>query len=228
MRSNLYVLSFMAGITIVLGFMLSFAAASLKDKQNFNVEIDIKKNILSSLNIPADQSEKLTQSDIQKLYDEEITTLNIDENGMQSEDGTLSVYIATDGAQPKGYSIPISGKGLWSTIYGYIALEPDGKTVKGITFYKHGETPGLGGELEKEWFTSNYKGKKIYNDEGELVSIEIVKGQVNQNDKNAIHQVDGISGSTLTCKGMNRFIANDLKTYKPFLERVKEGEDVVE
>ncbi len=228
MRSNLYVLSFMAGITIILGFMLSFAAASLKDKQEFNIEIDIKKNILSSLNIPADQSQTLSQSDIQKLYDDEITTLNIDENGMKSEDGTLSVYVATDGAQPKGYSIPISGKGLWSTIYGYIALEPDGKTVKGITFYKHGETPGLGGELEKEWFTSNYKGKQIYNDEGELVSVEIVKGQVNQNDLNAIHQVDGISGSTLTCKGMNRFIANDLKTYKPFLERVKEGEDVVE
>ena len=228
MRSNFYVLSFMAGITIILGFLLSFTAASLKDKQDFNIEIDIKKNILSSLNIPADQSEILSQSDIQKLYDKEITTLKIDNNGMKADDGALSVYIAMDGVKPTGYSIPISGKGLWSTIYGYIALEPDGKTVKGITFYKHGETPGLGGELEKEWFTSNYKGKKIYNDEGELVSIEIVKGQVNQNDKNAIHQVDGISGSTLTCKGMNRFIANDLKTYKPFLERVKEGEDVVE
>ena len=228
MRSNFYVLSFMAGITIVLGFLLSFAAASLKDKQDFNIEIDIKKNILSSLNIPANQSEKLTQSDIQKLYDEEITTLNIDENGMKADDGALSVYIAMDGVKPTGYSIPISGKGLWSTIYGYIALEPDGKTVKGITFYKHGETPGLGGELEKEWFTSNYKGKQIYNDEGELVSIEIVKGQVNQNNLNAIHQVDGISGSTLTTKGMNRFIANDLITYKPFLERVKAGEDVIE
>jgi Na+-transporting NADH:ubiquinone oxidoreductase subunit C len=218
----------MAGITIVLGFLLSFAAASLKDKQNYNIEIDIKKNILSSLNIPADQSQVLTQSDIQKLYDEEITTMKIDENGMKSDDGLLSVYIAMDRAQPTGYSIPISGKGLWSTIYGYIALEPDGKTVKGITFYKHGETPGLGGELEKEWFTSNYKGKHIYNDDDELVSIEIVKGQVNQKAINAIHQVDGISGSTLTGRGMNKFIANDLNTYKPFLDRVKAGEDVIE
>jgi len=228
MRSNLYVLSFMAGITIVLGFMLSFTAASLKDKQDFNIEIDIKKNILSSLNIPADPSQVLTQSDIQKLYDEEITTLKIDENGMKSDVGVLSVYIAMDGAQPTGYSIPISGKGLWSTIYGYIALEPDGKTVKGITFYQHGETPGLGGELEKEWFTSNYKGKHIYNDDDELVSIEIVKGQVNKSDINAIHQVDGISGSTLTGRGMNKFIANDLNIYKPFLDRIKAGEDVIE
>ncbi len=228
MRSNLYVISFMAGITIILGFILSFAAASLKDKQDFNIEIDMKKNILSSLNIPADQSQKLSQSDIQKLYDEEITTLNIDESGMKSDDGALSVYIATDGAQPTGYSIPISGKGLWSTIYGYIAIEPDGKTVKGITFYQHGETPGLGGELEKEWFTSNYKGKRIYNEVGELVSIEIVKGQVNKNNINAIHQVDGISGSTLTGRGMNKFIARDLNMYKPFLDRVKAGEDVIE
>ena len=228
MRSNLYVLSFMAGITIILGFMLSFAAASLKDKQDFNIEVDIKKNILSSLNIPADKSQKLSQNDIQKLYDEEITTLKIDESGMKSDDGTLSVYIATDGAQPAGYSIPISGKGLWSTIYGYIALEPDGVTVKGITFYQHGETPGLGGELEKEWFTSNYKGKHIYNEAGELVSIEIVKGLVNPNDINAIHQVDGISGSTLTGRGMNKFIARDLNIYKPFLDRVKAGEDILE
>lgn len=228
MRSNFYVISFMAGITIILGFLLSFTAASLKAKQDFNIEIDIKKNILSSLNIPADQSQKLSQSAIQKLFEEEITTLNIDESGMKSDDGALSVYIATDGEQPTGYSIPISGKGLWSTIYGYIALEPDGKTVKGITFYQHGETPGLGGELEKDWFTSNFVGKQIYNKEGELVSIEIVKGQVNPSNINAIHQVDGISGSTLTTKGMNQFIAHDLNIYKPFLDRVKAGEDIIE
>lgn len=228
MRSNFYVISFMAGITIVLGFLLSFTAASLKAKQDFNIEIDIKKNILSSLNIPADQSQKLSQSAIQKLFEEEITTLNIDESGMKSDDGALSVYIATDGEQPTGYSIPISGKGLWSTIYGYIALEPDGKTVKGITFYQHGETPGLGGELEKDWFTSNFVGKQIYNKEGELVSIEIVKGQVNPSNINAIHQVDGISGSTLTTKGMNQFIAHDLNIYKPFLDRIKAGEDIIE
>ncbi|MEE8479544.1 MAG: NADH:ubiquinone reductase (Na(+)-transporting) subunit C [Candidatus Neomarinimicrobiota bacterium] len=228
MRSNLYVLSFMAGITIVLGFLLSFTATSLKDKQDFNIEIDSKKNILRSLNIPVDQSQKLSQNDIQKLYDEEITTIYIDESGIKSDEGVLSVYIAKDSGQPTGYSIPISGKGLWSTIYGYIALEPDANTVKGITFYQHGETPGLGGELEKEWFTSNYKGKHIFNEEGELVSIQIIKGQVNKNDINAIHQVDGISGSTLTGNGMNKFIANDLNIYKPFLDRIKAGEDVLE
>ena len=81
---------------------------------------------------------------------------------MRSEAGEFQVYLASENNTVSGYSIPISGKGLWSTIYGYIALEPDGETVKGINFYQHGETPGLGGELEKEWFTSNYIGKKIY------------------------------------------------------------------
>ncbi|MBU0529946.1 NADH:ubiquinone reductase (Na(+)-transporting) subunit C [bacterium] len=228
MRSNFYVLSFMAVITIILGFLLSYSSAVLKARQDYNIDIDIKKNILKSLNIPADQSKKLSQGDIQKLYDEEITSININEKGIISENGTLSVYIAKDGDQPTGYSIPISGKGLWSTIYGYLALEPDGNTIKGITFYQHGETPGLGGELEKDWFTANYVGKKIYNSDGMLVSVEIVKGQVNQSGVNAIHQVDGISGATLTGKGLNNFIAQDLNIYKPFLDRIRVGENILE
>lgn len=227
MRSNLYIISFMAAITTVLGFLLSVAATSLEAKQDFNIEIDIKKNILSSLNIPADKSQEITQQEIETLYDEKISTLKIDKDGNQTKIGELPVYIAKENDQISGYSIPISGKGLWSTIYGYMALEPDGETVKGITFYSHGETPGLGGELEKDWFTSNYTGKKIYDTDGNLVSIEIVKGHVNPNNPNATHQVDGISGATLTGKGMNQFIAEDLDTYKPFLDKIRAGEVVL-
>jgi len=223
MRSNLYIITFMAIITTILGFLLSIAATSLEAKQKFNEEVDIKKNILSSLNIPADRTQKISQFEIQELFDKRIKTLNLDEAGKPSDQGILPVYLASEEGSISGYSIPISGKGLWSTIYGYIALEPDGETVKGITFYKHGETPGLGGELEKDWFTSNYVGKKIY-DGDRLVSIEIVKGHVNPNSDDAIHKVDGISGATLTGKGMNQFIAEDLETYKPFLDRIRSGE----
>lgn len=226
MRSNLYIITFMATITTILGLLLSIAATSLEARQNFNVEVDIKKNILSSLNIPADKTQKISQTDIQTLFDEKIITLNIDARGMQSDDGIYQVYLATEDDVVSGYSIPISGKGLWSTIYGYIALEPDGETVKGITFYKHGETPGLGGELEKDWFTSNYIGKKIFKG-NELVGIKIVKGKVNPNSAAAEHEVDGISGATLTTKGMNQFIAEDLATYKPFLDRIRAGEVII-
>ena len=74
------------------------------------------------------------------------------------------------------YIFPISGKGLWSTLFGFLALDSDKNTVKGITFYKHKETPGLGGEVDKEWFQRNFIGKKIFNSDDNLVSVEVLKG----------------------------------------------------
>ena len=93
----------------------------------------------------------------------------------------------------------------------------------GITFYKHGETPGLGGEIEKDWFKNNFKGKKIYSPDGELVSITVVKGKVADliAEDEAYHYVDGISGSTLTGNGLNNFLKQDLETYKPYFDKVK-------
>ena len=227
MRSNVYILSFMAGITIVLGFLLSFAATSLQGLQTFNIEIDKKKNILSSLNIPQDKTLQLTSEEIEQLFEDKITEIKVDADGIKTDGDGNYIYISTIDGKASGYSIPISGKGLWSTIYGYIALEADGETVKGIKFYQHGETPGLGGEIEKEWFTSNFVGKKIYNENGDMISIEIVKGHVNPKNVNANHQVDGISGSTLTGRGMNKFLKEDLNRYKPFLDRIRFGEVVI-
>jgi Na+-transporting NADH:ubiquinone oxidoreductase subunit C len=216
----------MAVITIMLGTLLSMAATSLKDRQDFNVEIDIKKNILKSLDIPEDKSQKLTSDEIQTLYDERIKTMMVDENGEESDSGTLPVYVKTDNGVNSGYAIPISGKGLWSTIYGYLALNTDGKTIKGITFYKHGETPGLGGEVEKAWFTENFRGKSIVDPEGNLVGVQIVKGVVAENDPEAYHKVDGISGSTMTTKGVNIFIEQDIATYEPFLRKLQAAGDL--
>ncbi|MFC1550712.1 NADH:ubiquinone reductase (Na(+)-transporting) subunit C [Candidatus Neomarinimicrobiota bacterium] len=225
MRSNTYVLAFMTTITIVLGTLLSLAATSLKDLQDFNVEIDIKKNILKSLDIPKGSSQKLTSEEIQSLFDERIKTMLINADGEESVEGTLPVYVKTDSGVNSGYAIPISGKGLWSTIYGYLALNTDGETIKGITFYKHGETPGLGGEVEKEWFTANFRGKRIVDEEGNLVGIQIAKGQVTTNDPDAYHKVDGISGATMTTKGVNIFLEQDLATYDPFLQKLRASEE---
>ena len=100
-------------------------------------------------------------------------------------------------------------------------MEADGITVKGITFYKHGETPGLGGEVEKEWFTHNFIGKRIIDGQGNLVGIQVVKGQVDELSENAFHQVDGISGATMTSKGLNNFLMTDLQKYEPFFKRIR-------
>ena len=233
-QSNTYTLLFTAIVTIILGFMLSLAATSLKEQQDLNVALDIKKNILRSLGFSESDDEPWTQQNIQDIFERNIESFVIDKNGNKVLDMSVDNIIQTDqypvycshtsGGVIDGYAIPISGKGLWSTLYGYIALEADGITVKGITFYKHGETPGLGGEVEKEWFTSNFVGKRIVDDNGKLVSIEIIKGEVDERSPEAYHQVDGISGATMTSKGLNAFLKTDLEKYEPFFQQIrKEG-----
>ena len=126
--------------------------------------------------------------------------------------------------QPTGtveaYVIPIEGYGLWDMIYGYLALDADLNTVKGISFYSHKETPGLGARITEEWFKDQYKGKTILNPQGKLVSVNIVRGKVAdlyQGDATK-HYVDGISGATLTGKGINDFMAEQLEQYEPFFK----------
>ena len=231
MRSNSYTLGFTALVTIILGIMLSAAATSLKDRQLLNEELDIKKNILASLNIAGTSDSKASAEEVQQLFTDNIRSFVVDKAGNviaglnpdQIDPKTMfEVYPVyeklLDGASA-GFALPISGKGLWSSCYGYLALESDCNTVMGITFYKHGETPGLGGEIEKDWFTSNFSGKRIFDDNGDLVSIQVVKGVVNENNADAYHQVDGISGATLTTKGLNIFIKQDLNNYLPFLKQ---------
>ena len=226
MRSNAYVLSFMTGLTVIIGLMLSLASTALKERQDLNVENDIKKNILRSLNIPEDASAQLTPDEIQTLFDEKILEILVDDNGNEVQDNGHPIFVKNIDGKREGFSIPISGKGLWSTIYGYLAIGPDGTTVLGITFYKHGETPGLGGEIEKDWFTSNYVGKQIYSPDGKPVSIEILKGKVTPGNANAYHQVDGVSGATMTTKGVNQFIASDLANYRAFFDKIRNTENL--
>ena len=230
MHKNSYVFIFAAVVTITCSILLAAAANLLRDRQQENIALDIQKNILKSAELT---SPEMTRQEILSRYDKYIHSEVINLKGEKVPDKTveeidpkkdldlLPVYYAEDNGQILAYIIPISGKGLWSTIYGYLALEKDLNTIEGITFYKHGETPGLGGEIEKEWFTNNFKGKKIYSPDGNLVSITVVKGKVHNliPDAEAYHYVDGISGSTLTGKGLTNFLKKDLETYKPFFEK---------
>ncbi len=232
MQSNAYTLIFTSFTTIILGFLLSFVSTSLKETQEINEEIDIMKNILYSLEF-SEEDGSWTGEEVKKLFDssviqkvvsvdgeviENLTPSEIPTNKMETQ---FPLYIKIINNSIDGYAIPISGKGLWSTLYGYFALENDGSTVKGIRFYKHGETPGLGGEVIKDWFTNNFVGKRITDINGRLVSIQSIKGQVDTSSPNAYHQVDGISGATMTTKGLNEFLMNDLKKYDSFFQKVR-------
>ncbi|MDP6532256.1 MAG: NADH:ubiquinone reductase (Na(+)-transporting) subunit C [Candidatus Marinimicrobia bacterium] len=236
MQSNSYTLFFTAIVTIVLGFLLSLAATSLKERQDLNERIDIRKNILRALEFEEDPEQPWSVNEVQEMFTNSIRGIVINPDGssadgMYPEDITdknkdryFPVFLKIADGSIEGYAVPISGKGLWSTLFGYLAIHPDGNTVKGITFYKHGETPGLGGEVDKKWFTDNFKGKSLFSPDGKLVSVAVMRGLVDETSENANHQVDGISGATMTGKGITNFLLSDLKIYEPFLRRVASGE----
>jgi Na+-transporting NADH:ubiquinone oxidoreductase subunit C len=223
---------FAAVVTITCSILLAAAANLLRDRQQENIALDIRKNILALAELG---SEEMTRKEVLGVYDKYIRSKVINLEGEEVPDKTveqidpkkdlnlLPLYYAEEDGEIKTYIIPISGKGLWSTIYGYLALENDLNTVMGISFYQHGETPGLGGEIEKEWFTGNFKGKRILSPEGDLVSITVIKGKVQDliPEDDAYHYVDGISGSTLTGNGLNQFIKSGLETYNPYFDKIR-------
>lgn len=234
MHSNSYVLVFTAIVTVILGFLLSMASSQLKVLTEENVAVDMKKNILRALDIRESEGEVWTNETVQSLYDNYIQTIILDSDGKEIKEVSIEIvdaevdttyfplFTKVVNQQIEGYAIPVIGRGLWSTLYGYLALEPDAITVKGIQFYKHKETPGLGGEVEKDWFTNNFIGKKVVGENGNLVSIQVLKGKVNESSKESFHQVDGISGATMTSKGVTNFLKEDLLKYEPFFKRVRE------
>ena len=233
MHSNTYTIFFTSIMTIILGIILSTVSGKLKATQEEQVENDSKKNILISLGYVEPFDNPWTSTDIKNIFERNIETYLLDTLGNRKEKNTkskdndeeirsLPLYLKKENGKIGGYAIPISGKGLWSTLYGYFAIEPDGSTVKGITFYKHKETPGLGGEVDKQWFQNNFIGKKFVNLDNKLVGIKVLKGKVDPNSKTAYCQVDGISGATITSKGLENFLLNDLKKYDPFFQKIRD------
>lgn len=225
MRSDTYTIVFTTIVTVILGLGLSVTADSLRERQSINEELDIKKNILSVLGFG--RSDDWTNDKVQSLYEKNINEFVVDNLGsvISSVESTslnnYTIYQSRENDKITGYAIPIAGKGLWGTMYGYFAIEPDAETVKGITFYRHKETPGLGAEVDKEWFQNNFIGKKLIDTYGSLVSVEVVKGYVSSTDPNAMHKVDGISGATITGRGLTTFLKRDLQKYEPYLAKVR-------
>lgn len=117
----------------------------------------------------------------------------------------IVVYFVRGGNGPEKLILPIYGKGLWSTLYGFLALDRDFATVTGITFYEHAETPGLGGEIDNPRWQDGWRGKRIYDDRGNLV-LRVVKGVVDPDVEAAVHQIDGLAGATITTRGVDNLV----------------------
>ena len=138
------------------------------------------------------------------------------------EDQHFPLYVAEINSE-KYYIIELRGTGLWDAIWGYISLKSDFNTVNGVSFDHKGETAGLGAEITKDWFKESFKDEKIFNSDGELVGITVLKGN---NDPNNIdkddHEVDAISGSTITGDGVTDMIYERVNNYLPYLSLIND------
>ncbi len=116
-----------------------------------------------------------------------------------------AVYIVKDGTRVDQVILPVYGKGLWSTMQGYLSIAPDGNTVRGLRFYAHAETPGLGDQIDKEPWRAQWVGKLVY-DDGDEPQIRVIKGLVPAAAPDARYMIDGLSGATLTANGVTGLV----------------------
>ncbi|MBX2796618.1 MAG: NADH:ubiquinone reductase (Na(+)-transporting) subunit C [Myxococcales bacterium] len=126
----------------------------------------------------------------------------------------LGVYVRMDKGSVAGVAIPMDGNGLWGPLSGYLALDPAGEKVTGATFFAPKETPGLGAEIMELPFKSQFKDKRVVDDAGKSKTIRVVKGQCTEK---TAYCVDGVSGATITSRGVDEMVAEALEWYDPYL-----------
>ena len=187
--------------------------------------IDVETGSLSDDVVPASQIEGYNFASLAKKPASSVKIpKDRDVAGILSRAKYMPVYFAKDeNGKVARVILPFYGQALWSTVYGYVALSPvDANTILGVTFYSHGETPGLGGEIDNPRWQALWVDKKLTNENGEY-KFHIVK---NATDKN--HEIDALSGATLTSVGVDKTAAFWLgDAYKPFLEKLSKGEIIV-
>lgn len=236
-QSNLYIVIYAGVLTIVCGGLLALAAEGLKEKQQFNIDMEQKKNILSTV-ITLQEG-----VNINDLYSKRVKAFVVDfegnlKAGVQPKDVNLAAEYKkpaeqrilpvyefkneADSTKTDYVVLPVYGYGLWNNIWGFVALKSDLNTIQGVKFQHAGETPGLGARIETDEDVQNrYKGKTIY-EQDKLVSVTMMKGEGKDYSNNP-HQVDGLSGATLTAKGVNNMLQDYLSAYQNYLKKNKKN-----
>ncbi len=240
-------------LCIVCSVVVSTAAVSLKPAQEANKSLDRKRNILAAAGMLEEgrsveeqfaristrvvdlRTGEFTDAVDPAGYDQRKAAkdpamsraLEAGEDiaGLGRREDYAVVYLVEDDAgNVDKIILPVHGKGLWSTLYGFMALEHDANTVVGLGFYEHGETPGLGGEVDNPRWKALWPGKQVYR--ADEVALHLIKGSVDPASENAPWQVDGLSGATLTARGVTNLVQFWLgeNGYQPFLENLKQGE----
>jgi Na+-transporting NADH:ubiquinone oxidoreductase subunit C len=235
-QSNSYIIFYASALTIVCGGLLALAAEGLRDRQQANIALEQKRNILATvMDLKGDVN-------VEEIYEKRIRAFVIDtqgnvKEGVKPTDVVLAVeykkpieqrllpvyeYInENDPDKVDNVILPLYGFGLWNNIWGFVALESDFNTIKGVRFQHAAETPGLGARIETEEVQARYEGKQVFQGNN-LVSVTMMKGEGN-NYSNDPHKVDGMSGATLTAKGLNVMLKDYLGAYEPYIKKKKEA-----
>ena len=222
-NSNSYTIIYASVMVVIVAFLLAFVNSSLKETQTKNIELDTKKQILTSLNASAEDlkdaeaafakyqmKDMLLQADgTLSEYTEKKFPISFEKEA--KENNRLHVFVANVNGETK-YVFPVYGAGLWGAIWGYVALNNDKDTVYGVYFSHASETPGLGAEIASAAFQGQFPGKKTI-ENGEVALGVVKNGKVEK----AEYQVDGISGGTITSVGVNDMLKHCLTEYKSFL-----------
>lgn len=229
--SNAYTFLFATLMVFVVASSLAFTASSLKDLQNANVRKEKMQNILATVGIQTDREKA------ESLYKKYITAkLSLTQAGtVDQEVDAFEIKLNNELKKPASeqrfplyeanvegeifYIVPLRGAGLWNAIWGYIALEEDKNTIKGAVFDHTGETAGLGAEITQQWFQDRFLGEKVFDADRNLVGIKVSKTNNDPKDLDKDdHEVDAISGATITGDGVTDMILERLTHYLPYLK----------
>lgn len=229
-QSNLYTVIYIIVLVAIVGSALAFTSMSLKERQNDNIAADKMRQILASVHIVPQSGNVIEEFNkyITEMYvvdaagnrvEGDAFAVNVaDQSKLAADKRQLPVYEATMADGALKYILPVYGAGLWGPIWGYVALDADATTVYGAYFAHQGETPGLGAEIEKPDFSNKFIGKHLFMGDT-FMPIAVVKaGQKPTGDED---YVDGVSGGTITSKGVGAMLDNCLKPYDKYLVNLR-------
>ena len=239
--SNLYTFIFAALMVVVVASVLAFTSQSLKDLQNDNIRKEKMQNILSTVGIEIDRD---GAEDLFNEYIKEQLAVQNDGSIDSSVNVFRDVKLALELKKPadnqdfplyvaeidqeKFYIIPIRGNGLWNAIFGYISIKDDLNTIKGVVFDHVGETAGLGAEITQDWFKERFIDEKLFDSEYNLMGIKVSKTNNDPSNLDKLdHEVDFISGATITCDGVTDMIKERIGHYVPYFKSIKESENAM-
>ncbi len=247
-QSNSYIFKYIIALTLGCAIVLSLAFEALKDKQAANVALEKRGFILATF-MGNEALSNFKPEDINATFEKRVKGVAVNFKGETvelnaeqldvakeykklPEERVYPIYLIKDekGDAIVNYVLPVYGFGLWDNIWGYVALKGDLNTIQGIVFDHKAETPGLGARITTPEIQSRYQGKTIADENGNIVAVVMKKGENGGGDKsieafkNNPHEVDGMSGATLTGNGINNMLSDYLKSYANYFQKLKKSQ----